>query len=75
MNCVPIIEYLKGLSSEVDTLPRGGQWKLLVLLDDQLVWTHSEDQKASFLPLSSARCMEAIFRRESPGPWFCSWAA
>ena len=48
MNCIPIISYLHSISSEVETLPRGAQWKSTVFLDGHICWLCSEDQKSSF---------------------------
>eukprot|EP00973_Karenia_brevis_P062233 8657074-Karenia_brevis.AAC.1 len=48
MNCIPIISYFHDVASEVESLPRGGQWKNFVLLDGHMCWMCSEDQKSAF---------------------------
>eukprot|EP00973_Karenia_brevis_P079832 11077801-Karenia_brevis.AAC.1 len=48
MNCIPIISYFHDVASEVETLPRGGQWKNFVLLDGHICCMCSEDQKSAF---------------------------
>ncbi len=48
INLIPTNTYLREQAGDVCTLPMGGQWAVLVLLEGEVVWLRSEDQKACF---------------------------
>ena len=61
MNLIPSNAYLRELAGDVASLPMGGQWSQLVLLEDEVVWTYSEDQKASFYLFALPRAWWGFF--------------
>ena len=48
MNLIPLNSFLKDLCGDVGSLPMTAQWLNFVLLEDEIVWVNSEDQKSSF---------------------------
>eukprot|EP00971_Amphidinium_carterae_P027627 544227-Amphidinium_carterae.1 len=48
MNLVPTNTYLKEVLGEVSTLPRAGQWAMIVVHEDELMTVYGEDQTSSF---------------------------
>ena len=52
MNLIPTNTYLREVVGDVSSLPMTSQWMHMVLLDGEVCWMNSEDQKASFYSVS-----------------------
>ena len=72
VNLIPTNSYIQEHLGEVSDLPMAGQWVSVVLLEDQVLWVNSDDQKGSFHLFRVPVAWHAYFAFEKRVPGTCA---